>query len=78
MSLEIKTKHIIENFDKVSSREFLEVLNQIKETFQSQITKEYLEGKLDAVSKISDENGKKDFCKNLKPYLDWYLQGKHL
>ena len=76
MSLEIKVKQILENFEKTNTSDLLDTLNQIKETFQSQITKEYLKGKLDAISKASDEEEKKNLCRNLKPYFDWYLQGK--
>ena len=75
MSLEIKAKQISENFDTTSSGDILEILNQIQNQFQSQITQDYLKGKLKAISNIPDEGEKKKLCKNLKPYFDWYLQG---
>ncbi len=75
MSLEIKVKQISENFEETSSEDILELLNQIQYQFQSQITQDYLKGKLKAISNISDEGEKKKLCKNLKPYFDWYLQG---
>jgi hypothetical protein len=75
MSLKIKAKQILENFDHISSNEILDVLNQIQNQFQSQITQDYLKGKIKAISDTFDEAEKKKLCKNLKPYLDWYLQG---
>ena len=75
MSIEIKVKQILENFDESSSADILEILNQIQSKFQSQITQDYLTGKLKTISDIIDETEKKKLCKNLKPYFDWYLQG---
>ena len=75
MSLENKIKQISENFAETSSADILELLNQIQNQFESQITKDYLQGKLKAISNTSDEGEKKKLCKNLKPYFDWYLQG---
>ena len=75
MSLEIKVKQILENFEEIPSKEILEILNQIQNQFQSQITQDYLKGKLKTISDINDEKEKKKQCKNLNPYFDWYLQG---
>ena len=75
MSLEIKVKQILENFDESSSADVLEILNQIQSKFQSKITQDYLTGKLKTISDTLDETEKKKLCKNLKPYFDWYLQG---
>ena len=75
MSLEIKVKQISENFEETSSEDILKLLNQIQNQFQSQITQDYLKGKIKAISNTSDEGEKKKLCKNLKPYFDWYLQG---
>jgi hypothetical protein len=76
MSLQIKTKQILENFEQTSSEEILDVLNQILKNFQSQITQTYLKGKLKTISDTSDEDQKKKLCNNLKPYFEWYLQGQ--
>ena len=76
MSLQIKAKQILDNFEQTPSVEILGVLNQILENFQSQITQNYLKGKLKTISDTSDEDQKKKLCKNLKPYFDWYLQGQ--
>ncbi len=75
MSLEIKVKQILENFEEIPSKEILEILNQIQNQFQSLITQDYLKEKLKPISDIIDEKEKKRQCKNLKPYFDWYLQG---
>ncbi len=76
MSLEIKIKQVLENFDEKSSPEILELLNQILIQFQSPITQDYLKEKLKVISNITDEDEKKKLCKKLKPYFDWYLQGQ--
>ncbi len=73
--MEIKVKQISENFEETSSEYILKLLNQIQNQFQSQITQDYLKGKLKAISNTFDEGEKKKLCKNLKPYFDWYLQG---
>jgi len=75
MSLEIKIKHIMNNFDNVSSDEFLEILDQIMLEFKSDLTTEYLKGKVQKIMDISTESEKKKQCKLLLPYYDWYLQG---
>jgi hypothetical protein len=75
MSLEIKIKHIMNNFDNVSSDEFLEILDQIMLEFKSDLTTEYLKGKVQKIMNISTESEKKKQCKLLLPYYDWYLQG---
>jgi hypothetical protein len=76
MSLQIKAKQILDNFEQTPSVEILDALNQILKNFQSQITQNYLKGKLKTISDTSDEDQKKKLCKNLKPYFDWYLQGQ--
>ena len=75
MSLEIKIKHIMNNFDDVSSDEFLEILDQIMLEFKSDLTTEYLKGKVQKILDLSTESEKKKQCKLLLPYYDWYLQG---
>jgi len=75
MSLETKARQILNDFDGSTSTEFLDLLNQIQDSFKSQITRDYLKGKMDAISDVDSEAEKKKLCKNLKPYLDWYLQG---
>jgi len=75
MSLEIKIKNIMNDFDNVSSDEFLEILDQIMLEFKSDLTTEYLKGKVQKIMDISTESEKKKQCKLLLPYYDWYLQG---
>ena len=75
MYLESQIKHIKENFGDDSSTEFVEVLNQIQEKFKNNITQKYLQGKLEVINQTNSEEEKKIMCKNLIPYLDWYLQG---
>jgi hypothetical protein len=75
MTLEEDVKQIQENFENVSTTHFLDVVKQIQERFQSNLTREYLGGKVNAINETSDEHEKKKLCKNLLPYLDWYIQG---
>ena len=75
MSLETQTREIMDNFLDTSSEKFLEILNQIKPQFKSNLTSEYLQGKIQKIHEITDETEKKKQCKALIPYLDWYLQG---
>ena len=75
MSLEKKIQEVLDNFENTSSEQILEILNQIKPQFQSQLISEYLQEKIQKVIDLSDEAQKKKQCKALTPYLDWYLQG---
>jgi len=75
MSLEIKIKNIMGDFDNISSDEFLEILDQIMLEFKSDLTTEYLKGKIQKILDLSTESEKKKQCKLLLPYYDWYLQG---
>ena len=75
MSLETDVKNIINNFDTSSSDEFLKTLGQIMLEFKSNLTVEYLEGKIQKIHELKTESEKKKNCKSLLPYFDWYLQG---
>jgi len=75
MSLEIKVQNIINNFENTASDEFLEILEQIMLEFKSNLTVEYLKGKIKKIVELSSESEKKKQCKLLLPYYDWYLQG---
>jgi hypothetical protein len=75
MSLEIKISNILQDFDNVSSDEFLKVINEIMLEFRSDITIEYLKGKTQKIINLPNESEKKKQCKLLLPYFDWYVQG---
>ena len=75
MTLEIKVQNIINNFEDTESDEFLEILEQIMLEFKSNLTVEYLKGKIKKIVELSSESEKKKQCKLLLPYYDWYLQG---
>ncbi|ABX12647.1 hypothetical protein [Nitrosopumilus maritimus] len=75
MSLNEQVSKILENFDNTSSEEIIDVLKQIQPQFKSNLTLEYLDGKIQKIVDIEDESEKKKQCKALTPYLDWYLQG---
>lgn len=75
MSLRDEVNQILNDFDNTPSDKFLEILTQIQLHLKSDITQNYLQGKIQAILGINDDVEKKKLCKNLKPYLDWYLQG---
>ncbi len=75
MSLRDKVNQILNDFDNTPSDKFLEILTQIQPHLKSDITQNYLHGKIQVILGINDDAEKKKLCKNLKPYLDWYLQG---
>ena len=75
MTLEDQVKEILENFENTSSETIIKVLNQIQPQFKSELTADYLKGKIQKVVELDNEDDKKKQCKSLIPYLDWYLQG---
>lgn len=75
MTLQDQTREILNNFDNISSEKILEVLTNIQPYLKSEITQDYLNGKIQGILGMSDEIERRKFCKTLKPYLDWYVQG---
>ena len=75
MSLEIQIKTILNDFEGINSDDFLRILGEIMHEFKSNLTIEYLTGKIQNITNLTDEIEKKKQCKLLLPYLDWYLQG---
>ena len=75
MTLEFKIQKIMGNIDETSSDDIIEIIKQIQPQFRSKLTEEYLQGKIQKISGISDNIEKKKQCMSLLPYFDWYLQG---
>ncbi|PHY09149.1 MAG: hypothetical protein CK527_03545 [Nitrosarchaeum sp.] len=75
MVLQDEIKQILIDFDNALPEKILEILTQIQPYLKSEITQKYLEGKIHDIMILTDIVEKKKLCKNLKPYLDWYLQG---
>lgn len=75
MSLKNQIIQAIDSFEKISSKDFLEILKQIQTKLQNELTREYLQGKLNTINQTELESDKKKLCKNLLPYLNWYVQG---
>jgi len=75
MTLKEQVTTAIDDFENVSSKQFLGILDQIMPEFKSNLTSEYLQGKIQKILEVDDESEKKKQCKALMPYLDWYLQG---
>ena len=78
MSLRDEVSQILNDFDNTSSDQLLEILTQIQPHLKSDITQNYLHGKIQVILGINDDAEKKKLCKNLKLYFDWYLQGTQL
>lgn len=75
MSLRDKVVNIQNNFDNTPPEQIVEILVQIQSHLKSEITQNYLNGKIQGILGTNDVIEKKKLCKNLKPYLDWYIQG---
>jgi len=75
MSLEEKIKQITNDVDGATSEQIIEIIEQIQPQFRSELTSEYLQGKIQKIKDISDETEKKKQSLSLLPYFDWYLQG---
>ena len=75
MTLAEQINQILDDFENNSSEEIIEILNQIMPHFKSKLISEYLQGKIQKILELDNENEKKKQCKTLTPYLDWYLQG---
>lgn len=75
MSLEVQVRQIINNFEDTAPDTLFKVLQLITLQFRTSLTLEYLEGKIQKIQNISNNDEKKKQCKTLLPYLDWYLQG---
>jgi len=75
MVLKDEIQKILNDVERASSDEILGVIKQIQPQFRSKLTAEYLQGKIQKISDVSDDAEKKKQCKSLLPYFDWYLQG---
>ncbi len=75
MSLKDQINQTLDNFENIQSERFLEILNQIKPQFKSELISEYLQGKIQKILDVDNESEKKKQCKALTPYFDWYLSG---
>jgi len=75
MTLEEQVTMAINDFENTSTEQILEILDEIMPEFKSNLTSEYLQGKIKKILELDGESEKKEQCKALMPYLDWYLQG---
>ncbi len=66
----------MQNFDSIPSDDFLKIVEEIRTRLKSNLTQEYLAGKISAINETDSEEEKKKLCKNLTPYLDWYISGQ--
>ncbi len=75
MTLEDQIIQTLHDFENTSSEKILDILNQIKPQFKSQLISEYLQGKIQQILDTDNETEKKKQCKALMSYFNWYLQG---
>lgn len=75
MTLKEQVTGVINDFENASTEQILEILDKIMPEFKSNLTTEYLQGKIQKILELDVESEKKKQCKALMPYLDWYLQG---
>ncbi|QLH06612.1 hypothetical protein [Nitrosopumilus ureiphilus] len=75
MTLKEQVTRVINDFENASTEQILEILDKIMPEFKSNLTTEYLQGKIQKILELDVESEKKKQCKALMPYLDWYLQG---
>jgi hypothetical protein len=61
-------------FDSIDTEEFLDVVSHIRDRLHTGQTREYLGKKLEA-ARLADPSERRGMCRNLLPYLDWYLSG---
>jgi len=75
MTLEDQIKQTMSNLENTSSDEILEIITQIMPNFRSELTSDYLQGKIQKIRNENDESEQKKQCLTLIPYFEWYLQG---
>jgi len=75
MSLEVQIKQTMDDIENSSSEKILEIITKIIPHFRSELTSDYLRGKIQKITNEQDESEKKKQCLTLIPYFEWYLQG---
>ncbi len=75
MSLEVQIKQTMDDIENSSSEQILEIITKIIPHFRSELTSDYLRGKIQKITNEQDESEKKKQCLTLIPYFEWYLQG---
>ncbi len=61
-------------FDSTDASEFLDVISRVRDRLNTEQTRQYLDGKIQA-ARNADPDKRQALCKNLLPYLEWYLCG---
>ena len=74
MALAEDAARIRSRFDSADTAEFLEIVSRIRDRLHTEQTREYLGKKLEA-ARLADPSERREMCRNLLPYLDWYLSG---
>lgn len=59
-------------FDSTDPAEFLDIVTRIRDSLRTGQTKSYLDKKLEAARSATPAE-RRVMCRNLLPYLDWYL-----
>lgn len=74
MTLTEDAVRIRSRFDSADTAEFLDIISRIRDRLHTQQTREYLGKKLEA-ARLAEPSERREMCRNLLPYLDWYLSG---
>ena len=75
MSLEVQIKQTMDDIENATSEKIIEIITKILPHFRSELTLDYLRGKIQKITNEHDESEKKKQCLTLIPYFEWYLQG---
>jgi len=75
VELKSQVKEVLDNFENTNHDTIIEVLKQIKPHLRSNLTQDYLDGKISKIAQTGNDKERADLVASLKPYLDWYLQG---
>ena len=74
MTLADEAARASSNFDSTDPAEFLDIVSRIRDSLRTGQTKSYLDKKLEAARSAAPAERRR-MCRNLLPYLDWYLSG---
>ena len=74
MTLADDAARVRSDFDSTDTAEFLDIVSRIRDSLRTGETKSYLAKKLDAARSATPAE-RRGACRNLLPYLDWYLSG---
>ena len=75
MVLRDDIQNVLDCFDDVESEKIMAALVHVQGKLKTDMTRDYLEGKIQGIKHAATEDEKKSLCRTLIPYIEWYLQG---